>query len=61
MQSLKQLILNLANQCSLFVIVRHIVEIGEDDLPRAVNGEPQPWAQDYWWTLDVANAVFRLR
>ena len=39
-------ILNLTNQCSLFMTVRHIFEISEDDHPRwspmpAINDELQ--------------------
>jgi hypothetical protein len=39
------------SQCSLFVTVRHIFEISEDDHPRTVTH-----ARDIWWTLDFANA-----
>jgi hypothetical protein len=39
------------SQCSLFMTVRHIFEISEDDHPRTVSH-----ARDHWWTLDFANA-----
>jgi hypothetical protein len=39
------------SQCSLFMTVRHIFEISEDDHPRTVTH-----ARDIWWTLDFANA-----
>jgi hypothetical protein len=39
------------SQCSLFMTVRHIFEISEDDHPRLVTH-----ARDIWWTLDFANA-----
>jgi hypothetical protein len=44
-------ILNLTNQCSLSMTVRHIFEISEDDHPSLVTH-----ARDHWWTLDFANA-----
>jgi hypothetical protein len=43
--------LNWTNQCPLFVTVRHIFEISEDDHPRTVTH-----GRDNWWTLDSANA-----
>jgi hypothetical protein len=39
------------SQCSLFMTVRHIFKISEDDHPRTVSQ-----ARDHWWTLDFANA-----
>jgi hypothetical protein len=39
------------SQCSLFMTVRHIFEISEDDNPRTVSH-----ARDHWLTLDFANA-----
>jgi hypothetical protein len=39
------------SQCSLFMTVRHIFEISEDDHPRLVTH-----ARDIWWTLGFANA-----
>jgi hypothetical protein len=39
------------SQCSLFMTVRHIFVISEDDHPRTVTQ-----ARDIWWTLDFANA-----
>jgi hypothetical protein len=39
------------SQCSLFMTVRLIFEISEDDHPRLVTH-----ARDIWWTLDFANA-----
>ena len=44
-------ILNLTKQCSLFVTVRPIFEICEDDPPPLVTH-----ARDHWWTSDFANA-----
>jgi hypothetical protein len=43
--------LNWTNQCPLFMTVRHIFEISEDDHPSLVTH-----ARDIWWTLDSANA-----
>jgi hypothetical protein len=43
------------SQCSLFMTVRHIFEISEDDRPRTVTH-----ARDFWWTLDFANAFVSL-
>jgi hypothetical protein len=43
--------LNCTNQCSLFMTVRHIFEISEDDHPSLVTD-----ARANWWTLDFANA-----
>jgi hypothetical protein len=43
--------LNWTNQCPLFMTVRHIFEISEDDHPWLVTH-----ARDNWWTLDFANA-----
>ena len=43
--------LNWTNQCPLFMTVRHIFEISEDDHPRTVTH-----ARDIWWTLDFPNA-----
>jgi hypothetical protein len=43
--------LNWTNQCTLFMTVRHIFEISEDDHPSLVTH-----ARDNWWTLDFANA-----
>ena len=43
--------LNWTNQCPLFMTVRHIFEISEDDHPSLVTH-----ARDNWWTLDFANA-----
>jgi hypothetical protein len=48
---IQQQILNLTNQCSLSMTVRHIFEISEDDHPSLVTG-----ARAHWWTLDLANA-----
>jgi hypothetical protein len=42
---------NWTNQCPLFMTVRHIFEISEDDHPRTVTH-----ARDIWWTLDFPNA-----
>jgi hypothetical protein len=42
--------LNWTNQCPLFMTVRHIFEISEDDHPSLVTH-----ARDNWWTLDFAN------
>jgi hypothetical protein len=42
---------NWTNQCPLFMTVRHIFEISENDHPRLVTH-----ARDIWWTLDSANA-----
>jgi hypothetical protein len=39
------------NQCPLFMTVRHIFEISEDDHPSLVTH-----ARDNWWTLNFANA-----
>jgi hypothetical protein len=39
------------NQCPLFMTVRHVFEISEDDHPSLVTH-----ARDNWWTLDFANA-----
>jgi hypothetical protein len=39
------------SQLSLFMTVRHIFEISEDDHPCTVSH-----AHDHWWTLDFANA-----
>jgi hypothetical protein len=39
------------NQCPLFMTVRHIFEISEDDHPSSVTH-----ARDNWLTLDLANA-----
>ena len=39
------------SQCLLFMTVRHIYEISEDDHPRTVSH-----ARDHWWTLVFANA-----
>jgi hypothetical protein len=39
------------SQCSLFMTVRHIFEISEDDHPRLVTH-----ARDIWWTSNFANA-----
>jgi hypothetical protein len=44
-------LLNWTNQCPLFMTVRHIFEISEDEHPRLVTH-----ARDIWWTLDSANA-----
>jgi hypothetical protein len=46
--------LNWTNQCPLFMTVRHISEISEDDHPWTMNGEP--CARVIWWTLDFPNA-----
>jgi hypothetical protein len=36
---------------------RHIFEISEDDhSPNTPNTVGHPYARDYWWTLDFANA-----
>jgi hypothetical protein len=43
--------LNWTNQCPLFMTVRHIFEISEDDHPSVVTH-----ARDNWWNLDFANA-----
>jgi hypothetical protein len=43
--------LNWTNHSVLFMTVRHIFEISEDDHPRTVSH-----ARDHWWTLDFANA-----
>jgi hypothetical protein len=43
--------LNWISQCPLFMTVRHIFEISEDDHPSLVTH-----ARDNWWTLDFANA-----
>jgi hypothetical protein len=43
--------LNWTNQCPLFMTVRHIFVISEDDHPSLVTH-----ARDNWWTLDFANA-----
>jgi hypothetical protein len=43
--------LNWTNQCPLFMTVRHIFEISEDDHPWLVTH-----ARDTWWTLDFPNA-----
>jgi hypothetical protein len=43
--------LNWTNQCPLFMTVRHIFEISEDDHPRTLTH-----ARDIWWTLDFPNA-----
>jgi hypothetical protein len=43
--------LNWTNQYPLFMTVRHIFEISEDDHPSLVTN-----ARDHWWTLDFANA-----
>ena len=47
----QQQILNLTNQRSLFMTVRNIFEISDDDHPSLVTH-----ARDIWWTLDSANA-----
>ena len=39
------------SHCSLFMTIRYIFEISEDDHPRTVSH-----ACDHWWTLDFANA-----
>jgi hypothetical protein len=43
--------LNWTNQCPLFMTVRHIFEISEDDHARTVTH-----VRDIWWTLDFPNA-----
>jgi hypothetical protein len=43
--------LNWTNQCPLFMTVRHIFEISEDDHRSLVTR-----ARDNWWTLDFPNA-----
>ncbi len=47
----QQQILNLTNQRSLFMTVRNIFEISDDDHPSLVTH-----ARNIWWTLDSANA-----
>ena len=47
----QQQVLNLTNQRSLFMTVRNIFEISDDDHPSLVTH-----ARDIWWTLDSANA-----
>ena len=39
---IQQQILNLTNQCSLFMTVRHIFEISEDDHPLNIVDHPRP-------------------
>jgi hypothetical protein len=48
--------LNWTNHCPLFMTVRHIFEISEDDQPPNTPTSLVTNARDNWWTLDFANA-----
>jgi hypothetical protein len=48
--------LNWTNQCPLFMTIRHIFKISEDDHPPNTPISLVTHARDYWWTLDFANA-----
>jgi hypothetical protein len=47
--------LNWTNQCPLFMTVRHILEISEDDHPPNIPTPLVTHARVHWWTLDFAN------
>jgi hypothetical protein len=47
--------LNWTNQCPLFMTVRHIFEISEDDHPLNTATPLVTHARVHWWTLDFAN------
>jgi hypothetical protein len=47
---------NWTNQCPLFMTVRHIFEISEDDHPPNTPTPLVSHACDHWWTLNFANA-----
>jgi hypothetical protein len=48
--------LNWTNQCPLFMTVRHIFEISEDDHPPNTPKLLVNHTRDIRWTLDFANA-----
>jgi hypothetical protein len=48
--------LNWTNQCPIFMTVRHIFEISEDDHPLNTPTSLVTHARDNWWTFDFANA-----
>jgi hypothetical protein len=47
--------LNWTNQCPLFMAVRHIFEISEDDHPPNTPTPLVTHARDHWWNLGFAN------